>query len=99
MNEFEEKDYGAARSYADGVQNNANNIMNIFNDIDAVMNELYGTNWESSGADEAHNRYNVIRQNYEVFYDKVIAMKNHIYNVTAANEDADAAASQTISSN
>ena len=44
MNEFEEKDYAGARSYADGVQKNA----------------------------------------------------AHIYNVTAANEEADAAASQTI---
>lgn len=99
MNEFEEKDYGAARSYADGVQNNANNIMNIFNDIDSVMNELYGANWASAGAEEAHDRYNVIRQNYEVFYNKVMTMKTHIYNVTAANEEADAAASNTIASN
>lgn len=99
MNEFEEKDYGAARSYADGVQNNANNIMNIFNDIDGVMNELYGSNWSSAGAEEAQSRYNVIRQNYEVFYNKVMAMRNHIYNVTAANEEADAAASNTIASN
>jgi len=31
-----------------------------------------------------------------VFYDKVVTMKTHIYNVTATNEEADAAASQTI---
>lgn len=99
MNEFEERDYDAARSYADGVQTNANNIMNIFDDIDNVMNSLYGANWSSVGAEGAHERYNVIRQNYEVFYNKVVAMKNHIYNVTAANEDADAAASNTITSN
>lgn len=98
MNEFEEKDYGLARSYADGVQNNANNIMNIFNDIDGIMNELYGSNWESCGADNARGRYNEIRKNYEVFYDKVVAMKTHIYNVTAANEEADAAASKSIAS-
>ena len=30
-----------------------------------------------------------IRQNYQVFYDKVVAMKTHIYNVTAANEEAE----------
>lgn len=98
MNEFEEKDYGQARSYADGVQTNANNIMNIFNDIDNTMNSLYGSNWESCGADDARARYNEIRKNYEVFYDKVSLMKTHIYNVTAANEEADASASQTISS-
>lgn len=96
MNEFEEKDYAGARSYADGVQTNADNIMGIFNDIDGVMNSLYGSNWESSGAEDAHARYNEIRKNYEDFYEKVVAMKNHIYNVTAANEEADAAASQNV---
>lgn len=98
MNEFEEKDYAGARSYADGVQANADNIMNIFNDIDGVMDSLYGSNWESVGAENARERYNVIRKNYEEFYNKVVAMKNHIYNVTAANEEADAAASQTVAS-
>lgn len=98
MNEFEEKDYAGARNYADAVKTNAENIMGIFDDIDATMNTLYGGNWESVGADEARDRYNTIRKNYEVFYNRVIAMRNHIYNVTAANEEADAAASQTISS-
>ena len=96
MNEFEEKDYAGARSYADQVKGNAENIMGIFNDIDGVMNSLYGSNWSSTGAEEARERYNVIRKNYETFYDKVVAMRNHIYNVTAANEEADSAASQTI---
>ena len=98
MNEFEEKDYGQARSLADGVYNNANNIMDIFNDIDNVMNNLYGNNWASLGADDAHERYNAIRQNYEVFYNKVVAMKTHIYNVTAANEAADTSASNVVTS-
>lgn len=96
MNEFEEKDYEQARGLANAVQTNANNIMGIFDDIDSVMNDLYGSNWASVGADDAHDRYNTIRKNYEVFYEKVVAMKNHIYNVTAANEEADAAASNTI---
>ena len=98
MNEFEEKDYAEARSYADQVKGNAENIMGIFDDIDGVMNSLYGSNWTSIGADEARERYNVIRKNYEVFYNKVVTMRNHIYNVTAANEEADNAASQTITS-
>ena len=98
MNEFEEKDYAGARSYADGVQNNADNIMGIFNDIDNVMNSLYVSNWESVGAENARDRYNQIRKNYEDFYNKVVAMKTHIYNVTAANEEADSSASQTVSS-
>ena len=96
MNEFEEKDYSGARSYADAVKANADNIMGIFNDIDGVMNNLYGANWQSTGADSARDRYNTIRKKYEVFYEKVLSMKNHIYNVTAANEQADNAASQTI---
>lgn len=97
MNEFEEKDYDGARSCADQVKGNADNIMGIFNDIDSVMNSLYQNNWQSSGAESARDRYNEIRSNYEVFYEKVIAMKNHIYKVTAANESADAAASSNIS--
>lgn len=96
MNEFEEKDYAGARSYADGVQKNADNIMTIFDELNNVMNSLYGSNWESAGAEEAKARYDEIRQNYQVFYDKVVAMKTHIYNVTAANEEAYTTASQTI---
>lgn len=98
MNEFEEKDYAGARSYADNIKNNAENIMGIFNDIDGVMNSLYGSNWGSTGADNARDRYNEIRKNYEVFYNKVVAMRNHIYSVTAANEEADAAAGNTVAS-
>ena len=97
MNEFEERDYAGARSYAEAIQTNANNIMGIFDDIDATMTNLYGSNWESSGAENASARYEEIRKNYEVFYQKVVAMKNHIDSVTAANEAADAAASQNIS--
>ena len=96
MNEFEEKDYAGARSYADNIKNNAENIMGIFNDIDGVVNSLYGSNWGSTGADNARDRYNEIRKNYEVFYNKVVTMRNHIYSVTAANEEADVAASNTV---
>ena len=96
MNEFEEKDYAEARGLADGILTNANNIQGVFNDIDRVMNDLYGENWQSAGADRARERYDQIRKNYEVFYNKVVAMNKHIYNVTAANEEADAAASATI---
>ena len=96
MNEFEEKDYEGARSYANAVKINADNIMGIFNDIDAVMNNLYSNNWSSMGADDAKARYNEIRKNYEVFYEKVVAMKNHVYRITAANEEADRAANTAI---
>ena len=98
MNEFEEKDYEGARSYANAVKTNADNIMGIFNDIDATMNNLYSNNWASIGADDAKARYNEIRKNYEVFYEKVVAMKNDVYRITATNEDADKAANATIAS-
>ncbi len=97
MNEFEEKDYAGARSYANNIKTNADNIMGIFDSIDGTMDSLYGSNWESQGAETARERYNTIRKNYEVFYDRVISMKNHIDSVTAANEDADASASAVIS--
>ncbi len=96
MEEFEEKDYDQARNYADNIKANAENIMDIFNNIDATMNSLYGSNWESSGAENAHERYNEIRTNYQVFYENVVAMKEHVYKVTNANEAADRAASQNI---
>ena len=99
MNEFEEKDYEQARSLANAIKDNANNIMGIFDDIDNTMNQLYGQNWSSSGAEGAHDRYNEIRTNYQVFYDNVIAMNTHVLNVTAANESADAAAENIISAN
>ena len=78
MNEFEEKDYAGARSYADGVQKNADNIMTIFDELNNVMNSLYGSNWESAGAEEAKARYDEIRQNYQVFYDKVEIGRAHV---------------------
>lgn len=97
MNEFEEKDYEAARSYADSVKNNADNIMNIFDSIDSSMKSLYGESWQSTGADVSNGRYQEIRSNYEIFYQKVVTMRDHIYNVTAKNEEADVKVSQDIS--
>ncbi len=96
MNEFEEKDYGEARSLANSIMKNADNINDIFKNIDRIMNSLYDENWRSSGADQARQRYDEIRKNYEVFYNKVVAMKEHIESVTAANEATDAAASSLI---
>ena len=98
MDEFEQKDYVGARNYADAIKTNADNIMQIFNNIDGIMDNLYGSNWQSTGADNARGRYNEIRKNYESFYNEVVNMKTHVYNVTQANEEADIAASQMISS-
>ena len=97
MNEFEEKDYEAARGYADSVKSNADNIMSIFDSIDASMKSLYGDSWQSSGADVSNGRYQEIRKSYEVFYNNVVTMRNHIYTVTAKNEEADASVSGNVS--
>lgn len=97
MNEFEEKDYEVARGYADAVKSNADNIMSIFDSIDSAMKTMYGEAWQSSGADISNGRYQEIRANYEVFYNKVVAMKNHIYTVTERNEEADTAIGNSIS--
>lgn len=96
MNEFQLQDYATARSYADAINNNANNVMGIFDEIDNTMNQLYGENWSSCGAEDAKARYDEIRRNYEGFYQRVVAMKTHIYNVTASDEAADTAASQNV---
>ena len=96
MNEFEEKDYESARSCADQIKTKAEAILAIFNEIDSTMDSLYGSNWESSGAEGAKDRYNEIRKSYDGFYEKVIAMNEHIKAVTRRNEEADVAASQTI---
>lgn len=97
MNEFEEKDYEGARSYADNIKTNAENIMNIFNEINNIMGSLYGEDYSSTGAETAKARYDEIKQNYDVFYEKVVAMRDHVYAITEANEMADEAASQVIS--
>lgn len=97
MNEFEQKDYQGARGLADSIKGNADNIMDIFNSVDVNMKSLYGDAWQSTGADSSRDRYEELKKNYEVFYNKVVTMKDHIYKVTAANEEADAQVSQTLS--
>jgi hypothetical protein len=96
MNEFEQKDYGQARTTADAIKTNGENILSIFDKIDHIMNTLYGESWESSGAENAQARYNEIRKNYEVFYTQVLNMHDHIYKVTASNEATDSRVSSEI---
>lgn len=87
--EFEVKDYETARKCASLIKNNADNILNVFNDIDRTMNELYGGSWDSSGSENAKERYDFIRKNYELFYNSVIAMQSHINQVTNRNIETD----------
>lgn len=97
MNEFEEKDYGSARSYADSIKTNADNIMMIFDEIDRAMKSLYGEAWQSTGADVSNGRYQEIRSNYEIFYQNVIKMHDHVHKVTNINEETDQSVSTSIS--
>ena len=96
MNEFEEKDYEQAYSLATTIQSDANDMLEIFNNVDRSMTELFGENWKSSGADVSNGRYEELRKNYQVFYDKVIAMVNHIAKVTNRNIDTDKDVAQTF---
>lgn len=96
MNEFEEKDYEQAYSLATTIQSDANDMLEIFNNVDRSMTELFGENWQSSGADVSNGRYEELRKNYQVFYEKVIAMVNHIAEVTNRNIDTDKDVAQTF---
>ena len=89
MNEFEQSDYASARSFADTIKGIADNIQGIFDGIDTTMNNLYGEGWRSSGAEGANTRYQELRKNYDVFYNNVVIIRNHIYTVTNRNEEAD----------
>lgn len=93
MREFEATDYENALSLAASIKSNANNIMDIFNGINKTMSELYGDNWISSGAVQAAENYSAIRSKYEVFYNKVLIMNDHITRIIASYQTADAAAS------
>ena len=95
--DFDLKDYETARGYADRINDTAKAIMAIFDEIDNTMNRLYGSDWSSSGADNAKARYDDIRKNYDDFYKRVVDMKAYIYKVTRTDEAADTAASRTIS--
>ena len=98
MNEFEEKDYNQARTTADAIKTNGENIMDIFDRIDNIMKTLYGEYWESCGAENAHARYDEIRKNYEVFYQQVLNMHTYIHKVTASNETTDTRVANDIAS-
>lgn len=61
------------------------------------MKSLYDESWQSTGADVSNGKYQEIRSKYEGFYEKVINMKEHIYTITARNEETDTAVAQAIS--
>ena len=89
MEEIEIKDYESARETASRIHGIGDNIMEIFNEIDSAMNDLYGETWQSSGADASHGRYRELKSNYDLFYQKIIEMHNHINNVTNRDQATD----------
>lgn len=97
MREFDMENYGAAESCADAIKNIGDNIMSIFDSVDKAMNDLYGGNWASSGANNAHERYMDIRKNYEVFYQDILNMNTHIHSTVENYKIADQQADTTIS--
>ncbi len=80
--EIEVKDFESARESATTIHDIGDNIMDIFNEIDSAMNDLYGEDWQSTGADVSNGRYQELKSNYELFYNKVIEMHKHINSVT-----------------
>ena len=97
MNEFQQQDYGSARLSADNIKGSADKIMDVFDNVDRNMKLLYGDAWQSSGADVTNGRYQEIRKNYEIFYQKVIEMHNYVHSATNLYEQADTKISQSIS--
>lgn len=87
--EIELKDFETARDFATTIHNIGDNIMEIFNEIDRAMTDLYGETWQSSGADVSNGRYRELKANYELFYQKIIDMHNHINSVTSKDQATD----------
>ena len=97
MEEFKEENYEEAISLADQIYAGATRIRNVFENIDNVMNLLHGGHWESSGSEDVNAEYVAnVKSRFEPFYESVVTMKQHIYEVTGRNQEADAQAAATI---
>ncbi len=96
MEEFEEKDYGEAINYADSIKGIATTMHDIFDDIDQAMNQLYKDKWQSSGSYDSYEQYQTLRRNYDVFYQNVLGMNEHVKSVTSRNQEADKEVNQVI---
>lgn len=97
MDEFDLNSYEAARSLADRVFNHATAIHNVFDDIDGLMNMLHGQHWGSTGSEDVNAQYLAsIKTQFEPFYNDVVAMKTHIYEVTNKDVAADNRAAANI---
>lgn len=96
MTEIEQKDYQESYNYATDIKNHAEAINDAFKSIDKAMEELYGENWRSSGADASNGRFQELKSNFEPLYNNIIAMHNHIGEITGLNQETDAAVSSYI---
>lgn len=98
-NSFEVKStYDSLKDCANKIMTSGENIMNIFNGIDQTMKELYGENWQGVGADNAKDRYDEIRKNYEVFYQKIKDMKSTVDSVSDKYQSTESNVSKEIES-
>jgi len=95
--EIELKDYESARDTASTIHNIGDKIMDIFNEIDKAMTDLYGEAWQSTGADVSNGRYRELKANYDLFYQKILDMHNHINNVTNKDQATDREVGNSLS--
>ena len=97
MEEFKQENYEEAISLADQIYAGATRIHEVFENIDSVMNLLHGGHWESRGSEDVNAEYVAnVKSRFEPFYQSVVAMKQHIYEVTNRNQEADAQAAANI---
>ena len=97
MQEFKEENYDEAIALADEVAASATRIHNVFEDIDNVTNLLHEGHWESTGSEDVSADYaRTVKSRFEPFYENVMTMKKHIYEVTGRNQEADTQAAANI---
>ena len=97
MDEFDLGSYERAQALADRVFNHANSIHDVFDDIDGLMNMLHSQHWGSTGSEDVNAQYlAAIKTQFEPFYQDVVTMKTHIYEVTSKDKSTDSQAESVI---
>ncbi len=94
--EIEIKDFSQARDTASNIHSTAQDILNIFDEIDRAMTDLYGDTWQSSGADVSNGRYRELKANYDLFYKKIEDMHTHINTITNRDQTTDRNVGNTL---
>ncbi len=62
------------------------------------MDDMYGTNWQSSGAAVTREQFEEKRQSFDVFYQNVLSMRATIDNAVAEDQKTDDEAKAEVSS-